>query len=60
MDGTASVHPLKSHSVMVGGRDAIKSFHQCYFFLTNKHYRRSHLVIISVANLRAALCPLSF
>lgn len=33
---------------------------ECYFFLTNKHYRRSHLVIISVANLRAALCPLSF
>lgn len=30
---------------------------ECYFFLTNKHYRRSHLVIISVSNLRAALCP---
>lgn len=33
---------------------------ECYFFLTNKHYRRSHLVIISVSNLRAALCPHSF
>lgn len=33
---------------------------ECYVFLTNKHYCRSHLVIISVANLRAALCPLSF
>lgn len=32
---------------------------ECYFFLTNKHYRRSHLVIISVSNLRAALCPRS-
>lgn len=28
MDGTASVHPLKSHSMMGGGRDTIKSFHQ--------------------------------
>lgn len=28
MDGTASLHPLKSHRMMGGGRDAIKSFHQ--------------------------------
>lgn len=28
LDSTASLHPLKSHRMTGGGRDAIKSFHQ--------------------------------
>lgn len=56
MDCTASLHPLKSHRMTGGERDTIKTFPSgCYFFLKNKHYRRPHLVIISVFNLRAAL-----